>query len=97
MTAKPGIDKEFKRRFNKAFCARVRAARINSGLTQKQVATALGIEKDTYKQYELRSPLPGYLIERFCIVVREDAYFIMFGARREMTLPKTQFPIKDAK
>lgn len=50
------------------FVARVKAAREARGLTQEQVAKALGIAQGTYKQYEVRSLLPHYFIERFCII-----------------------------
>ena len=38
---------------------RLRSLRIGKGLTQKQVAEALGIERSTYTYYEVGRTLPG--------------------------------------
>lgn len=53
--------------FNGAFCARTKELRIARGWTQMQMAEALGIEKAAYSKYENRSPLPHWLIPRFCL------------------------------
>lgn len=58
--------------FKTAFIARTAAARNAAGLTQQQVADALQIEQDTYKQYETRSPLPHYLVPAFCLATGTD-------------------------
>lgn len=53
--------------FNVAFCARTKELRKARGWTQAQMAEALGIEKAAYSKYENRSPLPHWLIPRFCL------------------------------
>src|SRR5579864_1323313 len=78
--------------FNDAFCARVRALRIAREWTQEQMATALGVPPDRYRKYEVRSPLPVYLIERFATIVGRDVEYVVTGrstARRRgpPTLP----------
>lgn len=68
--------------FNTAYCARVRAARDHRGWTAEQMATALGIPPDRYRKYEVRSPLPLYLVERFCIITGEELTYMVTGKRR---------------
>jgi len=65
--------------FKQLFTERVKAARESQGLTQGQVAKALGIPQDRYKQYEGRSYLPPHFYERFCIVCRADLVWLMTG------------------
>ena len=57
------------RNFKTQFCDRTKTLRERRGLTQAQVAHALGIEIDRYKKYEQRSPMPHEFVTRFCIVV----------------------------
>jgi DNA-binding XRE family transcriptional regulator len=59
--------------FKTEFIARTKAMRERSGLTQEQVATAIGVALDTYKKYEQRTPLPHHLVPRFAVVVRATA------------------------
>lgn len=54
--------------YNVRFCARVKAIREEMGWSQKQMSLALGLELETYKKYEQRSPLPHRFIERFCLI-----------------------------
>lgn len=56
--------------FRESFIARVKSARIASGLTQVQISKLLEIDQGTYKMYETRSMLPHDLIPRFCIACR---------------------------
>ena len=44
---------------NSKFTMLLRQCRINSGLTQKQVATALNVERSTYAYYETGETRPG--------------------------------------
>jgi transcriptional regulator with XRE-family HTH domain len=60
--AKPQPSDEFKR----TFTAGIRAARVNKGLTQIQMAKLLGIPQDHYKQYEGRTLMPHLLLAAFC-------------------------------
>jgi transcriptional regulator with XRE-family HTH domain len=51
--------------FDRAFCARVRAAREARNMTQADIARALGISLGAYQKYETRTPLPHHLVEEF--------------------------------
>lgn len=72
-------ESETETQFKQLFTERVKAAREAQRLTQDQVAKALGIPQDRYKQYEGRSYLPPPLYERFCIVCRVDLVWLMTG------------------
>lgn len=65
--------------FNEALCARTHALRNDRGWTSAQMATALGVPPDRYRKYEYRSPLPAYLMERFCIIVGCDLEYLFTG------------------
>ena len=65
--------------FLKALLARTRALRLKRGLNKKQMAEALGVPYDNYRQYEKRSPLPHHLIPRFAAVVQEDVGVVLTG------------------
>lgn len=65
--------------FKQEFIGRVRAARAALGWKQWQMAEALGMAQDKYKQYEVRSYLPHHLIGRFCLVTRVDPEWLMTG------------------
>ena len=65
--------------FNEALCARVHRLRNERGWTSEQMATALGVPPDRYRKYEYRSPLPGYLIERFALIVGQDISYLLTG------------------
>lgn len=56
--------------FEAVFCENTADARRNAGFTQQEIATVLGIERDLYKQYEKRNPLPHHMIPPFCIATR---------------------------
>ncbi len=65
--------------FNDAFCARIQRLRQDRGWTQEQMAIALNVPVDRYRKYEVRSPLPAYLIERFATVVDREISYIVTG------------------
>lgn len=65
--------------FNIAYCRRVQELREARGMTQEQMATALEIPLDRYKKYEIRSPLPPHLIERFSVIVGRDISYVVTG------------------
>ena len=67
--------------FNNAYCARVKSAREDKGWSAATMATALGIPAERYRKYENRSPLPPYLIERFCLVTGIEPHFLVTGKR----------------
>lgn len=59
--------------------ARVQQLRKDRGYTAEQMAIALGVPPDRYRKYEIRTPLPHYLIERFAIIVNRDVEYILTG------------------
>ena len=65
--------------FNDAYCARVQRLRQDRGWTQDQMATALGVPVDRYRKYEVRSPLPHYLVEQFSLLVDREIVFVLTG------------------
>lgn len=76
------------KQFNRNYIMRVRAARLDSGLSQADMAKALGISKDRYQKYEQRSPLPLHLVERFALICRVDPWFLITGRQVERRIPK---------
>ena len=59
--------------FKVAFCTRVRSLRMASGMTQAEMAAALGIPLANYEKYEGRSLMPHRLIEPFAAICGIDA------------------------
>lgn len=57
-------EKEFKR----GFIQRTREARASAGLTGTEMARRLGLNQDTYKNYETNRILPPYYINPFCAI-----------------------------
>ena len=51
--------------FARGFCTRVRSLRRAAGMTQAEMALALGVTVAAYEKYETRSPLPHHLVEPF--------------------------------
>ena len=68
--------------FNEALCSRVHRWRVEKNWTAAQMATALGIPADRYRKYEKRSPLPAYLMERFCLICDADLDNLIKGTPR---------------
>jgi DNA-binding XRE family transcriptional regulator len=58
--------------FNATFCARLRVARVAGGITQAEIAQALGVNLSSYQKYETRTPLPHRLVERFVVLTGAD-------------------------
>lgn len=76
----PGMDQDHAASaYKQAFISRVKSAREARGLTQTGIATLLGIGQDTYKQYEVRSYLPHYLVPKFCLACGVDASWLFNG------------------
>jgi len=69
--------------FRAAFCAVTREARLATGWTQEQMATALGIPVARYGKYETRSPMPHEMLPRFAQITRQkvDHMFAVATAR----------------
>lgn len=54
-----------KQDFAGRFCRRVKMFRESAAFTQESIAAALGIPRDTYAKYEIRSPLPHQYLAPF--------------------------------
>ena len=67
--------------FNSGFVRRVKEAREAMGWTQAFMAHSLGIPFERYKKYEQRSPLPHYLVAKFCELTGSDIHYLA-GAHR---------------
>jgi hypothetical protein len=78
-------DSETEAEFKQAFTARIAAARRALGWKQWQMAQALDMPQDKYKQYEGRSLLPHHLMGRFCLIARIDPEWLLTG-RGKMAL-----------
>lgn len=74
--------------FNDALCARVKQWREEKGLTAAQMATALNVPADRYRKYETRSPIPAYLMQRFCIICDANLENLIAGTPRLRHKPK---------
>jgi len=75
----PMAESETETQYKQRFMQRVAEARIARGLKQWQLAEALGMVQDKYKQYEGRSLLPHHLIGLFCIVTGVDPVWLVTG------------------
>lgn len=72
-------ESETEAEYKQEFMDRIRKARIARGLKQWEIAEALGMPQDKYKQYESRSLLPHYLLGRFCVICRVDEKWLVTG------------------
>ena len=61
------------------YIERIADYRRRRGLTQAEMAHALGVSLDRYKKYERRSLLPPYLLERFAAIVGRDIAEVVTG------------------
>jgi transcriptional regulator with XRE-family HTH domain len=61
------------------FIGRTIAARKLQFETQQEIAAVLGLTQPTYAKYEKRSPLPFYLMERFCQICQVRAEWLITG------------------
>lgn len=68
--------------FARRFCDRVRRAREARGLTQAEMAQALGIRLKTYEKYETRSPLRHHLIEPFAAITGTEVERLFEGCEQ---------------
>jgi transcriptional regulator with XRE-family HTH domain len=66
-------------RANQALCERVATLRRAAGLTQAQVAEALGMPQRSYQHFENRSALPAHLIVPFADLVGVDVRELLTG------------------
>lgn len=65
--------------FKQQFIDRTAYAREASGLSQEEMGEHFQLKQGTWKQYETRSPLPHYMVVRFCNLVRCDIYWLYTG------------------
>jgi transcriptional regulator with XRE-family HTH domain len=72
-------DKQDEEAFNVAYCARVKQLRKQTPWTQAEMANLLGVSGVRYQKYESRSPLPPYLIRKFCELVRCGIEYLLTG------------------
>lgn len=72
-------DSETETQFKQAFTSRVKVARLGLGWKQWQMAEALDLPQDRYKQYEGRTLMPHHLIGRFCLITHIDPGWLMTG------------------
>lgn len=63
----------------RAYIRRIKQFREARGMTQAEMAAALGIPVERYKKYETRSMLPPYLIERFAAIVGHSIDQVVAG------------------
>lgn len=84
-------ESETEAEFKQSFMARVAAARQALGWKQWQMAEALDMPQDKYKQYESRSLLPHHLIRRFCLIARVDMEWLMTGRGKMGLQPLPEF------
>lgn len=86
-------------KFKRGFLERTRMIRDSADYTQVSMATALGVDRETYKQYETRTPLPHDLIPRFLELTGHDPWFLLTG-RPQREAPKGKAsknpPLRDA-
>jgi transcriptional regulator with XRE-family HTH domain len=78
--------------FNKTFCATVKALRERKGITQLQMAAALGTSLENYRKYENRTPLPHRFIPAFCLVIGINESDLFATVSRTITAPKKRNP-----
>lgn len=72
-------DTETETQFKQEFTQRVKASRLGLGWKQWQMAEALDLPQDRYKQYEGRTLMPHHLIGRFCLITHVDPAWLMTG------------------
>jgi len=67
--------------YNQGFCARVQLARLTQGpnYTQKLMSGILGVSLAAYQKYEIRTPMPHYLIERFARITGASIDWLITG------------------
>lgn len=61
------------------FLARTKRAREARGVTQQEIANALGIAQDLYSKYEVRTLLPHHLIPAFCLICAVEEKWLLSG------------------
>lgn len=65
--------------FRKAFVGRVRQIRESLGKEPEEMAELMGVSLDRWRKYESRTPLPHYLVPRFCRTFGVDVWYLFTG------------------
>jgi hypothetical protein len=73
--------------FNNGYCGRVKRFREETNMSAEKMAKLLDIPADRYRKYEGRSPMPVYLIEKFCLIVGCDLEHLVIGKPRDRMKP----------
>lgn len=63
---------------------RTRAARERLGISQARMADLLRVDRESYRMYERRTPLPHFLIESFCALTGIEVHEYVTGKRATM-------------
>lgn len=73
--------------FNNEYCGRVKRFRNETNMTAEDMAKLLDVPPDRYRKYEYRSPMPVYLVEKFCRIIGCDLEHLILGKPRERLKP----------
>jgi transcriptional regulator with XRE-family HTH domain len=73
--------------FNNDYCERVKRFRGETNMNAEEMANLLDIPADRYRKYENRSPMPVYLIAKFCRIVGCDLEHLILGKPRDRVKP----------
>lgn len=73
--------------FNNDYCGRVKRFREETNMSAADMADLLDIPADRYRKYESRSPMPVYLITKFCRIVGCDLEHLIIGKPRDRMKP----------
>ena len=80
-------------KFAKDFRSRLARARKDAGYTQEAFAAALGLSRDTYAKYEIRSYLPHELIIPAAGLVNVTPAYLLSGSDEPVTAGSTPLEI----
>lgn len=73
--------------FNNDYCGRVKRFREETNMSAAEMADLLDIPADRYRKYENRSPMPVYLIAKFCRIIGCDLEHLILGKPRDRVKP----------
>jgi len=73
--------------FNNDYCGRVKRFREETNMSAADMADLLDIPAERYRKYENRSPMPVYLIAKFCRIVGCDLEHLILGKPRDRIRP----------
>ena len=74
--------------FKLQFLARVKEARLGTGLSQAKFSKLLNVYQGKYKHYETRIYLPRDLIERFCLATGVNQTWLLTGEGPKLAAPR---------